>query len=176
MGKARKHSSITFSTIRPDLSDLHIHAERLIELAHKGHTHQVYDRAWVVFNKHLDLYHKDLEYILELDMIEFIVFLSLGQLAPSTISSYVFGLYHHLRIRNLLTFEDNFLLKLVLKGVSNSNQQTDICLAISLDILQKMMVALPMVASNPYCCMLQCYPLDSSGSYTLVKRCCWGML
>ena len=57
--KARKHSSITFSTISPDLSDLQVHVKKLIELAHKGHTHQVYDRAWVVFNKHLDLYYKD---------------------------------------------------------------------------------------------------------------------
>ena len=110
----------------------------------------MYDRAWVVFNKHLDLYHKGLEDTAEMDMIEFIAFLSLGQLAPSTISSYISGVCHHLRIRNLLTFEDSFLLKLVLKGVSNSNQQTDIHLPISLDILQKMVCALPMVVSSPY--------------------------
>ena len=145
-----ENSSITFSTITSDLSNLCIHVERLIHLAHKDHIHQVYHRAWVVFNKHLDLYHKDLEDIAEMDMMEFITFLSLGQLAPSTISSYVSRVHHHLRIRNLPTFEDNFLLKLVLKGVSNSNQQTDVCLPISLDILQKMIVALPMVASSPY--------------------------
>ena len=51
---------------------------------------------------------------------------------------------------NLPTFEDNFLLKLVLKGVPNSNQQTDVHMPISLDILQKMMLALPMVVSSPY--------------------------
>ena len=109
----------------------------------------MYNRACVVFNKHLDLYHKELEDIAEMDMIEFIAFLSLGQLAPSAIASYVSGVCHHLRIRDLLTFEDNFLLKLVLKGVSNSNQQTDVHLTISLDILQKMILALPMVVSSP---------------------------
>ena len=110
----------------------------------------MYDRAWVMFNKYLDFYQKELEDISEINMIEFIAFLSLGQLAPSTISSYVLGVRHHLRLRNLQTFEDNFLLKLVLKGVSNSNQQTDLHLPISLDILQKMILALPIVTGSPY--------------------------
>ena len=100
--------------------------EKLIFLAHKGHTHQVYDRAWVIFNKCFDLYQKELEEISEIDMIEFIVFLSLGQLASSTIILYVLEVRQHLRLRNLPTFEDNFQLKLILKGVSNSNQQTDV--------------------------------------------------
>ena len=91
----------------------------------------MYDRAWIVFNKYLDLYQKELVDIPEIDMIEFIAFLSLGQLAPSTISSYVSGVRHHLRIRNLPTFKDNFVLKLILKGVSNSNRQTDVWLLIS---------------------------------------------
>ena len=124
--------------------------EKLIDLAHKGHTHQVYDIAWVVFIKHLNLYQKELDDISEIDMIEFVAFLSLGQLASSTITSYGSEVRHHLRLRNLPTFEDNFLLKLVLKGVSNSNQQTDVWLPISLDILQKMILALPIVSSNPY--------------------------
>ena len=112
--------------------------------------HQVYDRAWVMFNKHLELYHKDFEEIQEVDKIKFITFLSLGQLAPSTIPSYVSGVRHHLRLRNLHTFEDNFLLKLVLKGVSNSHEQEDVRLPISLDILQNMITALDMVAASPY--------------------------
>ena len=110
----------------------------------------MYDRAWVVFNKHLDLYHKDLEEMQGLDMIQFIPFLSLGQLAPSTISSYVSGVQHHLRLRNLPTFGNNFLLKLVLKGVSNSHEQMDVRLPVSLDILQNMITALDMVAASPY--------------------------
>ena len=91
MGQARSHISIAFTASHPDLADLHVHTEKFIGLAHKGHTHQVYDRAWVVFNKHLDLYHKDLEEIQEVVMIEFIAFPSLGQLAASTISLYVSG-------------------------------------------------------------------------------------
>ena len=47
-------------------------------------------------------------------------------------------------------FEDNLLLKLVLKGVSNLNQQTDVRLSILLDILKKMISALPIITSSPY--------------------------
>ena len=83
-------------------------------------------------------------------MIKFIAFLYLGQLAPSTIASYVSGVRHHLRLRNLPTFEDNFLLKLVLKGVSNSHEQVDVRLPILLHILQNMITALDMVAASPY--------------------------
>ena len=80
-------------------------------------------------------------------MIEFIIFLSL---APSTISLYVSGVRHHLRLRNLPMFKDNFLLKLVLKGVSNSHKQVEVRLPISLDILQNLITALDMVAASPY--------------------------
>ena len=110
----------------------------------------MYDRAWDNFNKHLELYEKDLQDIKELDIIEFIAFLSLGQLAQMTIATYISRVHHHLRLRNLPTFEDNFMLKLVLKGVSNLHVQVDVRLPISLDILQCMIVALSLVAANPY--------------------------
>ena len=42
------------------------------------------------------------------------------------------------------------MLKLVLKGVSNSHVQVDVRLPIFLDILQRMIVALSLVAANPY--------------------------
>ena len=96
------------------------------------------------------MYQKELQDIKEVNIIEFIAFLSLGQLAQTTIATYVSGVWHHLQLRNLLTFEDNFMLKLVLKGVSNLKEQIYGRLPISLDILQNMIVALDMVAANPY--------------------------
>ena len=146
MGKARSHKTITFPAGHLDLTDLRTHAEKLIHIAHSSHTHKVYDRVWEIFNKHLELYEKDLQDIKELDIIEFIAFLSLGQLAQMTIATYILGVHHHLRLRNLPTF----MLKLVLKGVSNSHVQVDVRLPISLDILQHMIVALSLVAANPY--------------------------
>ena len=126
MGKARSHKTITFPAGHLDLTDLRIHAEKLIHIAHRIHTHKVYDRAWEIFNKYLELYENDLQHIKELDIIEFIAFLSLGQLAQMTIATYILGVHHHLRLRNIRTFKDNFMLKLVLKGVSNSHVQVDV--------------------------------------------------
>ena len=117
---------------------------------HRSHTHKVYDRAWEIFTKHLQLYDKELQDICELDIIEFITFLSLGQLAQTTIVMYISGVQHHLRLRGMPMYEDNFMLKLVLKGVSNSHVQIDVMLPISLDILQHMIVALSLVAANLY--------------------------
>ena len=84
MGKARSHKTVTFPARHPDLTDLRIHAEKLIHIAHR---HKVYDRACEIFNRHLELYEKDLQDIKELDIIEFIAFLSLGQLAQTTIAT-----------------------------------------------------------------------------------------
>ena len=91
MGKARSHNTITFAAGHLDATNLRVHAEKLILIAHKGHTHKVYDRSWEIFNKHLDLYQKDLQDIKEIDIIEFIAFLSLGQLSQATIAIYVSG-------------------------------------------------------------------------------------
>ena len=79
--------------------------------------------------------------------------------------------------RNLLIFEDNFMLKLVLKGVSNLQEQIDVRLLISLDILQNMIVALGMVAANPYDVALYTAVLLAGflDSCALVKWCALSM-
>ena len=128
----------------------------------------MYDRAWEIFKKHLKLYEKDLQDIKELDIIEFIAFLSLGQLAQTTIATYILGVCHHLRLKNLPTFKDNFMPKLVLKGVSNSHVQVDVRLPISLDILQHMIVALSLVEANPYDVALYTVVL-SAGFFGLLR-------
>ena len=167
MGKARSHKTVTFPARHLDLTDLRIHAEKLIHIANRSHTRKVYDRVWEIFNKHLELYEKDLQDIKELDIIEFIAFLSLGQLAQVTIATYISGVCHHLRLRNLPTFEDNFMLKLVLKGVSNLHVQVDVRLPILLDILQCMIGALSLLAANPYNVALYT-PVLSAGFFGLL--------
>ena len=85
-----------------------------------------------------------------MDIMEFIAFLSLAQLAQSTIGSYVSGVRHHLRLNNLPTFENNFMLKLVLKGITNMHASVDLRLPIMLDVLHHMIAALNLVVANYY--------------------------
>ena len=107
----------------------------------------MYDRAWKIFLNHLQLYDKELQDITEMDIIEFIAFLSLVQLAQSTITSYVSGVWHHLYLNNLPTFEDNFMLTLVLKGIANMHATVDLRLPIT---LHHMIAVLSLVVTNHY--------------------------
>ena len=60
------------------------------------------------------------------------------------------------------------MLKLVLKGVSNLLEQIDVRLPICLDILQNMIVALNMVAANPYDIVL-CMAVLLAGFFGLLR-------
>ena len=50
------------------------------------------------------------DYFQEMDMVDFVAFLSLGGLVPATIVTYMSGVKHHLRIRGAHDFNDSFLL------------------------------------------------------------------
>ena len=68
---------------------------------------------------HFQLYDKSLFALKEFDFIEFVAFLSMADLAPATILSYISGVKYHLWIRFLNNFNDSFLLKLVANGIAN---------------------------------------------------------
>ena len=98
---------------------------------------------------HFQLYDKSLFTLKEFDFIEFVAFLSMAHLAPATILSYISGVKYHLRIRFLNDFNDSILLKLVAKGIASQQCQLDVRLPITMDILTKMLHALPVVHINP---------------------------
>ena len=108
------------------------------------------DRAWDIFMAHLQLYDKSLFALKEFDVVEFAAFLSMANLAPATILSYISRVKYHLRIRFLNNFSDSFLLKLVAKGIVSQQHRPDVRLLIIMDILVKMLHALPLVHINPH--------------------------
>ena len=93
--------------------------ENLVTLAHQKNTQSVYDRVWGIFMAHLQLYNKSFFALKEFDFVEFVAFLSMVDLAPATILSYISRVKYHLRIRFLNDFNDSFLLKLVAKGIAS---------------------------------------------------------
>ena len=99
---------------------------------------------------HLQLYDKSLFALQEFNFVKFVAFLSMADLAPTTILSYISGVKYHLRIRFFNDFNDSFLLKLVAKGIASQQCQADLRLPITMDILVKMLHALPMVHVNPH--------------------------
>ena len=74
----------------------------------------------------------------------------MADLAPATILLYISRVKYHLRIRFLNDFNDSFLLKLVVKGIASQQCQPDVRLPIMMDILIKMLHALPVVHVNPH--------------------------
>ena len=112
--KARCHHILAFDTKQPDSAAFHLHAKGLFLLAHKNNSHSVYNRAWSIFDKYCMFYDKGIYQLQEMDMVEFMAFMSLEGLAPTTIITYISGVKHHLRVRGTRDFNDSFLLKLTL--------------------------------------------------------------
>ena len=108
-----------------------------------------------MFLEHLENYSKNLYSLEEIDIVEYIAFLSLGGLAPSTIRGNISGVRHHLKIRLLKHFEKSFIIALTLKGVAQDNPTTpDIRLPVSINMLIRMCAALRHVLDSPYMVLL----------------------
>ena len=151
---------LAFDTKQPDSTTLHLHAKGLFLLAHKNNIHSVYNRAWSIFDKYYMFYDKRIYQLPEMDLIEFVAFMSQGGLALATIITYMSGVKHHLRVRGAKDFNDSFLLKFTLKGVTVSPHDPDVRLPITLLVLERILHALSwcMITSLKCSCIL-CYLL-----------------
>ena len=78
-----------------------------------------------MFSNFIGMYSKDLESLHDIDLVEFVSFISLGGLAALTITTYISGVRHKLKLMGKDDFQHSFLLKLVLHGTKNSTQQPD---------------------------------------------------
>ena len=85
-----------------------------------------------------------------MDMVEFVAFMSLGGLAPTTIITYMSEVKHHLCLKGARDFNDSFLLRLMLKGVAASLHEPDVRLPITLPVLERMLHALPIIHDNQF--------------------------
>ena len=100
-------------------------------------------------------YDKGIRQLQEMDMVEFVAFMSLGELAPVTIITYMSGVKYHLWLHGINDFNDSFILRMTLKGVASSPHNLDVTLPITLPVLEKMLHALPLVNDNQFeVCML----------------------
>ena len=72
------------------------------------------------------------------------------QIKPADTQPLSTPIKYHLRIRFVSDFNDNFLLKLVAKGIASQQHLPDVRLPITMDILVKMLHTLPMVHVNPH--------------------------
>ena len=97
-------------------------------LTNQDHIHSVYDRAWQMFINFITVYSKDLKFLWDIDLVEFISFMSIRGLAASITSTttYISNVRHKLKLLGKDDFQHSFLLKLVLCGTKNNTQQPDV--------------------------------------------------
>ena len=134
----------------PDLATLRAKAKQLTLAAHYVAPHKFYEKAWCLFGEDLKLYQKDLNNLQELDLVEFIAFPAIAEMAGECIHSYVSGIKHHFKIWSLSDFSTSFALALVLKGLSNTNNCTDVRISINLGMLNHMCSSLQQVVASLY--------------------------
>ena len=87
--------------------------------------------------------------------MEFISYLSLSSLAPATILLYIAGVRANFCWQGLPTFNDSFMIKMMLKGGSPKHKDPDIWLPVTKQILHQMCEALILILPDYY--MVQLY-------------------
>ena len=103
-----------------------------------------------MFPNFISVYSKDLQFLHDIDLVEFVGFMSLGRLAGSTIITYISGVRHKLKFMGKDDFQHSFLLKLVFHSTKNSDQELDVHLPVSITMLHGMINALPLIHPNHY--------------------------
>ena len=105
--------------------------------------------------------------------MEFISFLSLSGFAANTVQLYLVGVRHHLKLRGQNCFNNSFIIRMVVKGVSTRFPKLDMCLPIMLELLADIWHVLPYIMHDRFqitmfCSMLTlgCHGLLRPGEIT----------
>ena len=148
-------------------------------LAYKESTYRSYSRTWQLFLQFTKGYGIPPYGLLEHQFMEFISNLSLSSLAPATIHLYVSGVQANLRWCSLNTFQDSFVIKMMLKGVSTKHREPDIRFPVTREILGQMCSVLAYLVGDPYLMVMYTSMLtlafnDFSGQGSLHTHCMLG--
>ena len=120
------------------VSIVRAHIQQLTTLVLAESMQKSYAREWTIFLGFAQQYHVDLSSIKEYNLLEFILFLSLSGFAASTVQLYLAGVRHHLKLRGQNCFNNSFIIRMVVKGVSTRFAEPDVHLPITLDLLADM--------------------------------------
>lgn len=83
-------------------------------------------------------------------IVQFICFMSVRNLAQKTAKLYVAGISYHLKLGNHLDLTQNFLVRKLLEGYRRKASTHDSRMPITLDLLEKLLLILPLVCYNDY--------------------------
>lgn len=84
------------------------------------------------------------------DLTDFIAYLSLKCNAPSTIRTYVSAIGYQYKMFNLPDLTQSFIVKKMLTGLTRLDKRTDVRMPITVDILHKILNAVPFVCFSKF--------------------------
>lgn len=125
--------------------------ENLIESSLSQNTWSVYDNAVQSFEKFRMENDFDIIWPAPLShLINFIVHLASNKYSVNTVKSYVAGISFHMKIKNQTDTSDSFIIQKLLKGMSIKYKRDDIRKPITVEILKRIIGALPFTCFSKY--------------------------
>ena len=126
--------------------------QRLLSLAWTSNTHETYSSGWRAFCRFLHQSTHTTHLPASIQTVrEFIAWLSLQNLAPSTISTYVSGVAHFHKVRGWPDPTKDFIISKLVEGARRDKYpHGDRRVPISLPILSRIIEALPQVCTSHY--------------------------
>lgn len=134
------------------MDDINTRASILLEKSMAVQTQNTYQAAISLLQKFQNLYNLSTAWPLSIEQIvQFLAFLSLKNLSPSTIITYLSGLSYHHKIRGLKDNTKSFIVSKVLEGIKRCwCKKKDIRSPITLPLLDKLISALPSITFSRY--------------------------
>ena len=128
--------------------DLFGEANRLLDSAVSENTKRAYLSAIRSFDVFRSAYNRSLVWPPSLqDVVDFIAHLSVGQLAPSTVRSYISAVSYKCKVQGYVNLTHFFVVSKLMKGMSRLQKRTDKRLPITITLLLDLIKILPAVCS-----------------------------
>ena len=141
------HDPLTVSSPRM----VRLEMQHLLSLAWTSNTHKAYSSGWCAFCRFLHQSRHTTQLPASILAVrEFVAWLSLQNLAPSTISTYVSGVAHFHKVHGWPDPTKDFIISKLVEGTHRDNPHHDNRVPISLPILSLIIETLPQVCTSHY--------------------------
>lgn len=131
--------------------DLQHRSQALLTLALADNTKKLYTASIHMFNAFRTSYnHQIISPPTPYQITQFIAYLAIHKFSSSAVKSYLAGISFYCKISNVSDTTQSFIVKKTLLGYCHSKVRTDNRKPITLDILRKIIIALPSVCTSHY--------------------------
>ena len=150
VGSLARRLSRSSARIIPD-DDLFGEANRLLDAAASENTKRAYLSGIRSFGEFRSAYNRSLVWPPPLqDVVDFTAHLSVGQLAPSTVRSYISAVSYKCKVQGYVYQTQSFVVSKLMKGMSRLKKRTDKRLPITITLLRDLIKILPAVCSSNF--------------------------